>query len=100
MSYTGRPDVKEIVDVLLEHYYSIGILSGHEAIGNMIDDYFSGYLDTNLIDWEITDAAGEIDREFFKREIFWAFAKSLFDSKNLFVAAWYQPRSRKTESLY
>ena len=69
-------DMKEILDVLEDEYYSIGITSGHEAIGNLLEDFFNGRLDDNLTEW------GTSKHE-FHTEIFWFLAKRWFDDGKL-----------------
>jgi len=41
-------DFTDTADILDEEYYSIGIDSGHEALGNLLDDWFAGRLDEFL----------------------------------------------------
>lgn len=44
----------EIMDIIDEHYYSLGIMSGHEAIASVILEFENHQFDENLLDWEIT----------------------------------------------
>ena len=60
--------IHEIVDILDEEYYSIGIVSGHEALANLLSDFFDGHLDNFL------EEQGSSKHEFHKI-IFWVLAK-------------------------
>jgi hypothetical protein len=60
--------VHEMVDLLDSEYYSIGITSGHEALANVLDDFFSGRLDSFL------EEQGSSKHEFHKLT-FWVLAK-------------------------
>jgi len=44
----------DIMDILDEHYYSLGTLSGHEAISAIILEFQNDQFDENLLDWEVT----------------------------------------------
>lgn len=46
-------DLKEVSQIFEEHYYSLGIESGHEALGNILEDWFAGRLDDNLKEWNV-----------------------------------------------
>jgi hypothetical protein len=65
-------DTAEIVYILESEYYSIGIESGHEALANLLDDFFNHRLDENFIEWGTS-------RHEFHETIFWFLAKKLFD---------------------
>lgn len=68
-----RPlSLTEMVELLDEEYYSIGIESGHEALGNLMEDFMAGRLDQNLAEWGCSKAVFP--------NIFFAFAKSLHAS--------------------
>ena len=43
-----------IMDILDEHYYSLGTLSGHEAISTIILEFQNNQFDVNLLEWEVT----------------------------------------------
>ena len=45
---------EQVIDILDEHYYSLGTLSGHEAIATIILEFQNKQFDENLLDWEIT----------------------------------------------
>jgi hypothetical protein len=60
--------IHEIVDLLDSEYYSIGITSGHEALANLLDDFFSGRLDSFLEEQQCS-------KHIFHKLIFWVLAK-------------------------
>ena len=97
MSELDYGDIKEITDVLFEHYYSIGIKDGVEAVGNLIDDYLNGYLDDNLIEWGVVNKDGKVDHLEFRGIIFWSFVSELFDEEKLFSPAnWFKSSKTRT----
>jgi len=63
-------NIHDIVDLLDSEYYSIGITSGHEALGNLLEDFFDGRLDDFL------EEQGSSKHEFHKL-IFYVLARSL-----------------------
>lgn len=60
--------IHDIVDILDGEYYSLGISSGHEALGNLLEDFFDGRLDDFL------EEQGSSKHEFHKI-IFYVLAK-------------------------
>lgn len=44
----------DVMDILSEHYYSIGSESGHEALAVIMVEFQQGLFDPNLLEWEIT----------------------------------------------
>lgn len=70
-------DRKEIVDIIDENYYSMGMSSGHEALAVLISDFFDGHLDENLEEWGVT-------KHNFHTDIFWFVAKKWLDEKKMF----------------
>lgn len=60
--------IHEIVDILDGEYYSIGIVSGHEALANVLSDFFDGHLDNFL------EEQGSSKHE-FHTIIFWVLSK-------------------------
>ena len=91
MSELDYGDIREIADVLFDHYYSIGTRNGVEAVGNLIDDYTTGLLDTNLVEWGVVTETGDIDRITFQGIIFWSFIKMLIDYRPLHEPANWRP---------
>lgn len=92
MSNLDYDDIREIADTLFDHYYSIGVRDGAEAITNLIDDYTSGLLSPNLLEWGVVTEAGEFDLMKFQGEIFWTFVKMVVDYKPLQEPAnWLRP---------
>jgi hypothetical protein len=77
--------IHSIVDLLDSEYYSLGIQSGHEAIANLLDDFFSGGLDDFLIE------QGSSKHEFHKT-IFWVLAKKWIAEGKMWQtqAKWYE----------
>lgn len=69
-------DRNEIVDILDEHYYSLGTPSGHEALAVLMSDFFEGFLDENLEEWGVT-------KHEFHSVIFWLLAKKWLDEKKM-----------------
>jgi hypothetical protein len=67
----------EIVELFDEHYYSIGVRSGHEALANLLDDYFSGNLNSNLEEYGISD-------DEFRQVTFFRFVKNLLSEGKMF----------------
>jgi hypothetical protein len=64
----SKTDTYDIVEILDSEYYSMGITSGHEALANVLDDFFAGNLDGFL------EEQGTTKHEFHKT-IFWVLAK-------------------------
>ena len=86
-----RPlSLSEIVEICDDEYYSIGIGSGHEALGNIMEDFMAGRLDQNLTEWGCS-------RVLFPN-IFFAFAKSLHSSGKIWKSheEYYSPLRRKS----
>jgi hypothetical protein len=77
--------IHEIVDILDEEYYSIGIVSGHEALANLLSDFFDGHLDNFL------EEQGSSKHEFHKI-IFWVIAKKWIVEGKMWQAQdkWYE----------
>jgi len=44
----------EVIDILDKEYYSLGIESGIEALGNLLDDLYNHRFDQHLEEWGIT----------------------------------------------
>lgn len=68
--------IHDIVDILDSEYYSIGISSGHEALANLISDFYDGHLDDFLTE------QGSSKHEFHKI-IFWVIAKKWIVEKKM-----------------
>jgi hypothetical protein len=78
-------NIHDIVDLLDEEYYSIGVQSGHDAIATLLDDFFSDRLDEFLI------TQGSSKHEFHKI-IFWVIAKKWIVEGKMWQAQdkWYE----------
>ena len=73
-------NIHDIVDLLDNEYYSMGITSGHEALANLLDDFFSGKLDDFLIEQESS-------KHEFHKLIFWVLAKKWIDEGKIPLTA-------------
>lgn len=69
-------DTDEILDILETEYYSLGITSGHEALANLLSDFFDGFLDSTLEEWGTT-------KHEFHTTLFWLLAKRFIDEKKM-----------------
>lgn len=83
MSSLDHAGIKEISEILYDHYYSIGVRNGLESIGNLFDDYHAGLLDDNLKEWGVTTETGEVDHLEFRGIIFWELVQLLMKSGEL-----------------
>lgn len=66
-----------LLSLLDEHYYSIGVRSGCEALAEITDDIVSGRLDQNFIEWEI-------DPMEFRAIVFFALARKWFSEGKMY----------------
>ena len=80
-------NIHDIVDLLDNEYYSMGITSGHEALANLLDDFFSGKLDDFLIEQESS-------KHEFHKLIFWVLAKKWIEEGKMWQdqQKWYELR--------
>jgi len=80
-------NIHDIVDLLDNEYYSMGITSGHEALANLLDDFFSGRLDDFLIEQESS-------KHEFHKLIFWVLAKKWIEEGKMWQdqQKWYELR--------
>ena len=46
---------EDIMEILTENYYSIGVRSGKEAIENMRSDLEAGHFAENLVEWTVSE---------------------------------------------
>jgi hypothetical protein len=47
---TTQQEIKDIVELLDDEYYSLGTPSGHAGLATLLDDFFSDRLDEFLIE--------------------------------------------------
>lgn len=71
-----QEETNEIVDALENEYYSLGVSSGHEALANLLADFFDGFLEPTLEEW------GTSKHE-FHTTLFWLLAKRFMDSRKM-----------------
>jgi hypothetical protein len=45
----------DIMNILSENYYSLGVESGHEALANILTEFWNNQFDENFSDWGITE---------------------------------------------
>jgi hypothetical protein len=78
-------NIHDIVDLLDEEYYSLGVQSGHDAIATLLDDFFSGKLDEFLVEQESS-------KHEFHKTIFWVLAKKWISEGKMWQAQdkWYE----------
>ncbi len=43
----------DIINILTENYYSLGVESGHEALANILTEFWNNQFEENLSDWKI-----------------------------------------------
>ena len=43
----------DIMDILSENYYSLGVESGHEALANILTEFWNNQFEENFSDWGI-----------------------------------------------
>lgn len=72
-------DKKEITNILIGEYYSIGIESGHEAIGNLLSDYHAGNFVDTFVEWGMSE-------DEFRNEIFWMVSEWIYSEGAMFVS--------------
>ena len=69
--------LNELLSLLDENYYSIGVRSGCEALAEVTDDFISGRLNGNLADWGISALE-------FKGVVFFALARKWFSEGKMY----------------
>jgi hypothetical protein len=81
----SNSEIYDIVEILDSEYYSIGITSGHEALANVLDDFFSGRLDGFL------EEQGTTKHEFHER-LFWVLSKKWISEGKMWQdqKVWYE----------
>ena len=68
---------KDFVEVVADDYYSIGIESGHEALGNLSTDLFLGRLDESLAEFGTPSELAP--------QLFWQVMLKYAEAKKIYV---------------
>lgn len=71
-------DTREIADILISEYYSLGVESGHEALASLLTDFYEGRLIETFHDWGVTS-------EMFRNEIFWRVSYWMYSEGVMFT---------------